>query len=120
MYFISHFTYCQYSTEFLVKETCELMIQITTGMKVNDVEMPFLVYTNSLVNRMDIWIYNTWGQLIYSCSKDDLKEGERYCIWYGDFNGVYIQTGAYSVKISVKNNSDKAPKNFYRSLLVIE
>lgn len=111
---------CQYSTDFLVNEVCELMVKSTTGMKVNDVEKPFMVYTNSLVNRLDIWIYNNWGQLIYSCSKDNLSEGESYCIWYGDFNGGYILPGTYSVKISVKNNSDNTPKNIYRSLMVIE
>jgi hypothetical protein len=111
---------CQYTIDFLVTEVCELMVKSTTGMKVNDVEKPFMVYTNSLVNRLDIWIYNNWGQLIYSCSKDNLAEGESYCIWYGDFNGGYIQPGNYSVKISVKNYSDNAPKNIYRSLMVIE
>ncbi|WP_373524614.1 hypothetical protein [Aquiflexum sp.] len=117
---VSSFEGCQYSTEFLVKETCELMVQSTTGMKVNDVKNPFMVYTNSLVDRLDIWIYNNWGQLIYSCSKDNLYEGERNCIWYGDFNGGYIQPGTYSVKISVKNVSESKPKNIFRSLMVIE
>ncbi|WP_373493841.1 hypothetical protein [Aquiflexum sp.] len=111
---------CQFSTEFLVNEACELLIQSTTGMKVNNVEKPFLVYTNSLVDRLDIWIYNNWGQLIFSCSKENLTEGESYCIWYGDFNGSYIQPGTYSVKMSIKNNSENVPKNIYRSLMVID
>ena len=40
------------------------------------IEKPFMVYTNSLVDRLDIWIYSNWGQLIYSCSKENLLEGE--------------------------------------------
>lgn len=73
---VSSFEGCQYSTEFLVKKTCELMIQSTTGMKVNDPERPFLVYTNYLVDQLDIWIYNKWGQLVYHCSKTNLSQGE--------------------------------------------
>ena len=117
---VTSFEGCQYSTDFIVKEACEVMVKSTTGMKVNDVEKPFMVFANSLVDRLDIWIYNNWGQLIYSCSQENLIEGEGYCVWYGDFNGGYIPPGSYSVKISVKNNSENSPKSFYSSLFVID
>jgi hypothetical protein len=117
---VTSFEGCQYSAEFLVKEACEVIVKSTTGMKVNDDEKPFMVFANSLVDRLDIWIYNNWGQLIYSCSKENLSEGEGYCIWYGDFNGGYVSPGSYSVKISVKNNSENVPKSFYSSLFVID
>jgi hypothetical protein len=117
---VTSFEGCQYSAEFMVKEACEVIVKSTTGMKVNDIEKPFMVYTNSLVDRLDIWIYNNWGQLIYSCSKENLSEGEGYCVWYGDFNGSYVSPGSYSVKISVKNNYENVPKSFYSSLFVIE
>lgn len=117
---VTSFEGCDYSTEFRVVEECDVEIKHPTGMKVNDPERPFLVYTNYLVDQLDIWIYNKWGQLVYHCSKSNLNQGEPYCIWYGDLNGGTIQPGTYSVKMTYRNNSEKITNSTFSNLMVLE
>jgi hypothetical protein len=117
---VTSFEGCDYSAAFTVVEECNVEVKHPTGMKVNDPERPFLVYTNYLVDQLDIWIYNKWGQLVYHCSKTNLSEGEPYCIWYGDLNGETIQPGSYSVKMTYRNNSEKISNSTFSNLMVLE
>lgn len=117
---VTSFEGCDYTAEFRVVEECNVEVKHPTGMKVNDTERPFLVYTNYLVDQLDIWIYNKWGQLVYHCSKTNLSQGEPYCIWYGDLNGETIQPGSYSVKMTYRNNSEKISNSTFSNLVVLE
>lgn len=117
---VTSFEGCDYTAVFRVVEECNVEVKHPTGMKVNDTERPFLVYTNYLVDQLDIWIYNKWGQLVYHCSKTNLSQGEPYCIWYGDLNGETIQPGSYSVKMTYRNNSEKISNSTFSNLMVLE
>jgi hypothetical protein len=94
---------CEYTTSFVVEEVCDFQVSFPTGIKPGDPERNFLVYTNYLVDELEVWIFNRWGNLVYHCSNNGLISESSTCIWDGTYNGEWIPIGSYAVRINYKN-----------------
>ena len=105
---------------FEVKEECVFQVRHTTGMSTKDVSRPFKVYSNSLVDQIEVYIFNNWGQMVFHCTKQNFDTGMDSCEWNGEFNGQSIQPGNYSVKIIYKNNFENISKSIISSVTVVD
>lgn len=109
---------CSFEQEFRVDEACEMKITHTTGMKLGDSQRTFKVYQNPLVDSLDVWIYNNWGQLVFFGS---LTNGDARSIeWDGLLNGAQVAPGSYAVRISYKNNFENQQRSIWSSLTILE
>jgi flagellar hook assembly protein FlgD len=115
---VTSFEGCTYEEEFRVSEECEMKVTHTTGMKLGDSQRTFKIYSNPLVDNLEVWIYNGWGQLVFFGSNAEAKEN--YIEWNGLLNDTFVQPGAYSVRIRYKNNFENAEKSIWASLTVLE
>jgi hypothetical protein len=109
---------CVFEKEFRVVEDCEMKVTHTTGMRLGDSQRTFKVYQNPLVDTLEVWIYNSWGQLVFFGTNVDAKQN--VIEWSGIFNGAYVQPGSYAVKIRYKNNVEDDEKSIWSSLTVLE
>ena len=117
---VTNFEGCSFTTLFEVKEECAVQVRHTTGMSTKDSSRPFKVYSNSLVDEIDVSIYNNWGQLVFQCSKQNISSGNDSCEWFGEFNGQTIQRGNYAVKIIYKNNFENISRTIQSSITVVD
>jgi flagellar hook assembly protein FlgD len=85
-----------------------------------DPDKPFLVYTNYLIDELEVWIFNQWGELIFNCSNKDLISEESTCIWDGTYNGKKIINGSYSVRLNYVNYEKNIRQTTIGSIISIE
>ncbi len=111
---------CEYSTTFTVEEDCELRISLPTGIRPKDPDRRFLVYTNHLVDELEVWVFNKWGANIFHCANNNLISEASTCMWDGTVNGENVPIGSYAVKIYYKNIEQNITKTFFESVLVID
>lgn len=111
---------CSYSVEFLTEEECELRVSYPNAIKPGNPEKEFLIYTNFLVDKLKVSIFNRWGGLIYFCEKTDLISSESTCPWNGTYLGETIPNGTYSIRIDLENFEKKITKVQNGFILVIE
>jgi hypothetical protein len=117
---VTNFDGCTYSASFEVIVECEVQVTHTTGMSTKDIQRPFKVYSNPLVDEVGVWIYNKWGQLVYQSTPQNQTSGNVACEWYGDFNGQPIEIGTYAVKIIYKNSIENITKTIWSSVTVVD
>ncbi|UJP64323.1 gliding motility-associated C-terminal domain-containing protein [Mongoliitalea daihaiensis] len=111
---------CDFSASFEVVEECKLQIRHTTGMQPNNDKLPFEIYANFLIDEIEVWIYNHWGQLVYHCLNQNNDGETPSCSWMGVLNGEKILQGTYAVKIRYKNNFENIDRTEFGSLIVID
>jgi hypothetical protein len=111
---------CNYSTGFFTEEECELRVSYPNAIKPGNPEKEFLIYTNFLVNKIKVSIFNRWGGLIYFCEKTDLISSESTCPWNGTYRGEKIPNGTYSIRIDLENFEKKIIKVQNGFILVLE
>jgi hypothetical protein len=111
---------CTYSASFETEEECELRVQFPTAITPQDSQKPFLIYTNYLVDELELWIFNQWGELIFHCKNDQLITEESTCLWDGTYRGEKIPNGAYSIRINLVNYEKNINKTQLGSLMVID
>jgi hypothetical protein len=111
---------CAYSTTFITEEECELKVMFPTAITPLDPDKPFLVYTNYLIDELEVWIFNQWGELIFNCSNKDLISEESTCIWDGTYNGKKIINGSYSVRLNYVNYEKNIRQTTIGSIISIE
>lgn len=111
---------CAYETTFSTTEECELKVKFPTALMPNDPEKPFLIYTNYLVDELELWIFNQWGELIFHCKNTDLINEESTCVWDGTFNGEKVPNGAYSLRVNYRNIEKNINEEYLGSIMVIE
>ncbi len=111
---------CAYSTSFTTEEECELKVMFPTAITPGDPDKPFLVYTNYLVDELEVWVFNQWGELIFNCSNKDLITEESTCIWDGTYNGKKIINGSYSVRLNYVNYEKNIRQTTIGSIISIE
>ncbi|MBW3467175.1 gliding motility-associated C-terminal domain-containing protein [Arthrospiribacter ruber] len=111
---------CEYMTTFEVEEECELRIAHPNAIIPGDPERNFIIFSNYLVDELDIWIFNKWGQEVFNCSERNILENTEMCIWDGFYNGEKIPIGAYAVRIRYKNIQEGIEETKLTSLTVIE
>lgn len=71
----------------------------------NDV---FEVYSNDVV-RLDMKIFNRWGELVYHCNGDN-------CAWDGTKNGKPLLPGVYVVSLTIQTHDSRHLKFVEQSL----
>jgi hypothetical protein len=111
---------CAYETSFTTEEECELKVMYPTAITPGDPEKPFLVYTNYLIDELEVWIFNQWGELIFNCSNKDLISEESTCVWDGTYNGKKIINGSYSVRLNYVNYEKNIRQKTIGSIIAIE
>jgi hypothetical protein len=110
---------CQYSTSFEVVENCSFEVMFPNAIDPQNPEKNFVIYTNYLVDEVNVWIYNKWGELLFYCHNENLVENQQSCIWDGIFNGEQIQIGSYAVKIQYKNKNEEKMKSIFGNISVL-
>ena len=111
---------CSYSTSFETIEECELKVVFPNALELGNPDKNFLIYTNYLVDELEVWIYNKWGELIFNCKNTELINEESTCFWDGTLNGEKIPNGAYSIRVNYKNYAKDINEIYLGSLMVIE
>ncbi|MGY6522282.1 MAG: hypothetical protein ACXIUD_11155 [Mongoliitalea sp.] len=111
---------CNYTVNFDVIEDCQMEVKQTTGMRANNDTYKFEVYANFLIDEVEVWIYNKWGQLVHHCINPNNQADQPACTWSGDINGEKVPPGSYVVKIRYKNNFENIDRTDIKSLLVLE
>ncbi|WP_187177189.1 gliding motility-associated C-terminal domain-containing protein [Algoriphagus sp. AK58] len=111
---------CAYQTTFTTQEECELRLRFPDAIQPGNSGKQFLIYTNYLVDELEIWIFNKWGNLIFHCKNLDLIDQESTCLWDGFYNGQKVPPGSYAFRINYKNLEKNIKKEQLGTVLVIE
>jgi len=111
---------CTYAVEFFTEEECELRVSYPTAIQPGNRDKEFLIYTNFLVDKLKVSIFNKWGQLIFFCEKTDLISSESACTWDGRYLDKSIPNGSYAIRIDVENVEKKITKAQSGFIVVIE
>ncbi|HAH35805.1 MAG TPA: hypothetical protein DCL81_04500, partial [Algoriphagus sp.] len=111
---------CSYSTSFTTEEECELRVSFPTALTPSNPDKQFLIYTNYLIDELDVWIFNQWGELIFHCENKNLISEESTCPWDGTYQGRKIPNGAYTIRINYSNTERNINQTTIGSLLVVE
>lgn len=111
---------CPYSARFETVEECELKVTYPNAIELENPDKGFLVYTNYLIDELEVYIFNKWGQVVFQCIQTNLITEESTCSWDGTFNGKSIPNGSYAIRLNYKN-LDKGINEFQiGSILVIK
>ncbi|PZV84583.1 CHU domain-containing protein [Algoriphagus aquaeductus] len=111
---------CAYQTSFITEEECELRLRLPNAIQPENPDKPFLIYTNYLVDELEVWIYNKWGNLIFHCKNSDLIDQESTCLWDGLYNGKKVPPGAYAFRINYQNYERGIKREQLGTVQVIE
>ncbi|SFT98428.1 hypothetical protein SAMN04489724_3162 [Algoriphagus locisalis] len=111
---------CAYQAEFTTEEECELRVIYPNAIQHGNPDKEFLLYTNYLIDELDLVILNKWGQVIFQCSQTNLISEESTCAWDGTYNGKAIPNGNYAVRLNFKNYEKNISKSEFGSILIIE
>lgn len=111
---------CAYETSFETQEECELRVSFPNAIQPGNPDKGFLIYSNYLIDELEVWILNKWGNEIFQCKNYDLKQGEATCIWDGYYRGEKVPLGTYAVKISYRNLEKGIQEEKISSILVVE
>ncbi len=111
---------CSYAESFETIEECELRVSFPNAIEPADPDKLFLVYTNYLIDEMDVSIFNQWGQLVFYCKESNLLSEEAACFWDGTFEGKKVPNGSYAVRINYKNFERNITEFQLGTILVIE
>jgi hypothetical protein len=111
---------CEYMTTFEVEEECELKVSLPNAIIPGSSDRNFLIYSNFLIDELDVWIFNKWGQEVFSCSERSLVENSVSCVWDGFYRGEKLPIGAYAVRIHYKNTQEGIEQTMMTTLTVID
>jgi len=111
---------CAYEAQFATEEECELRAIYPNAIEPSNAAKPFLIYTNYLIDEMDVFIFNKWGQLVFQCSEKNLISEESTCRWDGKYDGKSIPNGSYAIRINYKNLEKGISKTELGTIMVIE
>ncbi|WP_157963242.1 gliding motility-associated C-terminal domain-containing protein [Algoriphagus litoralis] len=111
---------CAYETNFVTEEECELRVAFPDAIQPGNPDKPFLIYTNYLIDELEIWIFNKWGQMIFHCKQTELISEESTCVWDGLFDGEKIPPGSYAFRMTFRNYEKNIVKEQLGSIFVID
>ncbi|WP_338229582.1 hypothetical protein [Algoriphagus taiwanensis] len=111
---------CVYQTEFETEEECELRMIFPDAIQPGNPNLPFLIYTNYLIDELEIWIYNKWGNPVFHCKKTDLISEESTCLWDGYVGGEKAPPGSYAYRVWYRNIEKNIVKEELGAILVID
>ncbi len=94
---------CAFFADFEVEEKCEPELRYPNAIRTGDPERSFEIYPDNLVDELELFIYNRWGQLIYHCEDKKLEDGVKSsCVWDGTFNSTAVPNSSYSVLLRIR------------------
>ena len=104
---------------FEVVHGCIPQVVFPNAMIPGDSERKFIVFGNAFVEEMEVWIYNKWGNLVFSsvCQKGNSYEA---CSWDGTVFGEKIIGGVYHVKVNYYSDQKKKFNQKNQQLVVID
>lgn len=111
---------CVYEAEFTTEEECELRAIYPNAIEPKNPAKPFLIYTNYLIDEMEVYIFNKWGQMVFQCTEKNLISEESTCRWDGKYNGKDIPNGSYAIRINYRNLEKGISKTELGAIMVIE
>ena len=111
---------CAYQASFETIEECELRVAFPDAIQPQNPEKPFLIYTNYLIDELEVWVFNKWGNLVFHCKNTNLIHEESTCIWDGTLNGKKLPPGSYAYRINFKNLEKGIEKSQLGSILVVD
>ncbi len=111
---------CAYQADFTTEEECDLKVIYPNAVQPGNPDKEFLIYTNYLIDELDLVILNKWGQVIFQCSQSNLISEEYTCTWDGTYNGKTIPNGSYALRVNYKNHSKNISKSEFGSILIID
>jgi len=111
---------CFYSETFVTEEECELRVSYPNAVEPANPDKLFLVYTNYLIDELEVSIYNQWGELIFYCNQTELLSEEATCFWDGTYQGKKIPNGSYAIRLNFKNFEQNIDEYQLGTILVIE
>lgn len=111
---------CSYFTSFEVVENCVLQVVYPNAMQPSESGKHFEIYANELVDEVQVWIYNKWGQLLFYCSNPNAADSGAFCKWDGTYNGEKLAPGMYVLKIQYRNRSDESYQQLTDGILLID
>lgn len=92
---------CGFSYDFEVVDSCTPLLRFPTAIRPGDPKKEFKVRANSLIDELEVFIQNRWGELVYYChDKNPVSGLPSACIWNGTVNDRPVPSGNYSVVIS--------------------
>ncbi|MCU0401134.1 MAG: gliding motility-associated C-terminal domain-containing protein, partial [Algoriphagus sp.] len=111
---------CVYQATFTTAEECDPKLRIPDAIQPENPDKQFLIYTNYLVDELELYIYNKWGNLIFHCKKTELIDQESTCVWDGTYRGEKVPAGTYVYRVNYKNIEKNIQKTESNSFLVID
>lgn len=111
---------CAYQATFITEEECELKVSFPNGIQPGNPDKQFLIYTNYLIDELEVFVFSKWGEVIFQCASSDLISEASTCPWDGTFDGKGIPPGSYAIRINYKNIEKNISKYYLGSVLVIE
>ncbi|WP_158093860.1 gliding motility-associated C-terminal domain-containing protein [Algoriphagus ratkowskyi] len=111
---------CAYQVDFSAEQECDLKVMYPNAVQPGNPTKEFLLYTNYLIDEVNLAILNKWGQVVFECSQTNLISEESTCAWNGLYNGKAIPNGNYAVRVNFKNRERNISKTEFGSILIIE
>jgi PKD repeat protein len=111
---------CAYQATFVTEEECELKVSFPNAIQPGNPDKQFLIYTNYLIDELEVFIFSKWGEVIFQCANSELISEASTCPWDGTFAGKGIPPGSYAIRINYKNLEKNISKYYIGSVLVIE
>jgi|SRR5690554_1596060 len=111
---------CETSAAFEVTETCVTLARFPNALKPDNPRKDFRIYLDSLIQHVEIFIYNRSGELVYHCESSVSDHSQPYCIWDGTINGKIATIGTYPMIIRLSSEENQIFEELKESLLIIE
>jgi hypothetical protein len=111
---------CAYQTTFETEEECELKISYPNAIQPGNPDKGFLIYSNYLVEELEVWIFNKWGNVVFHCKDSNPIQGESTCIWDGIYNNKNLLPGTYAIRINYVNIEKNIKEEQLGAIMIIE
>ena len=111
---------CFFEKEFIVEENCDLDVRFPDAIILGNNDKNFLVYPNEFVDKLEVFIYNRWGELIFFCAPDVSTADQAVCVWDGTVNGQFVPIGTYPVVVIAYSSRQGRSKTFKQPLIVLQ
>jgi hypothetical protein len=110
---------CEWEGKFTIVEDCKLKVRFPTGMVLGDPEREFILYANSYIDEVDVFIYNRWGELIFYCKHENLEPGQPFCPWDGRVYGKLVPTGTYAAVVRFTSREQNLTQTETKAITII-
>lgn len=111
---------CETSAPFEVMETCISLAKFPNALMPGNPRKDFRIYLDSLIQKVEVLIYNRSGELVYHCESEVTDHSQAYCVWDGTVNGKLAPIGTYPMVIRLSSDEHQINEEMKKSLLVVE